>query len=209
MNDVDVGGVNLAAISSISGYGAATFLREDYTFTITSNAASYDSSGLKIDSGIFEVGQRYVLTFRMSKTSGIVNTIGGHMSGCTQKALHLNGVKQSKTWSAGITIPSGVTESVVELHFVYVGTASDNNLYIQPNRGATTSGAYAVQIWDIQVEKGTVATSWYPAIEDIEVEMELQLTNARAQITAATDAIRQEVETTYARADDLNTAVVR
>ena len=207
---MDVGGTNLAALSKVSAHGAGSVLVEDYIFTITSEAAAYDGTGLRISPDIFAPGGRCILTFRVRKTSGTLAGIGGHATAFSQAALYLDGEKRAERWTQGAPLPDDEEEHMIELHLIFGGGAEADALYIQPNRGfADASGPYSVQIWDLQVERGTVATDWYPAPEDIQDSMELQLTNARAQITAATDAIRQEVEATYARADDLDAAVAR
>lgn len=209
LNESEVGGVNLAALSRISANGTAVVLLEEFTFTITCEAAAYDGCGLKISSAIFAVGGRYILSFQLRRTSGTLSGIGGHMAGYEQAALYVDGQQCAESWNTGISWPDDGAEHRVELHLIYQGNAEDNDLYIQPNRGAAQSGPYSVQISQIQVERGNIATDWYPASEDIQENMELQLTNLRTQLLAATDAIRQEVEASYARADDLDSAVMR
>ena len=41
----------------------------------------------------------------------------------------------------------------------YNGSASDSNLYIQPNRNNGYSTNYVAEIWDLKLEKRTA--SWY------------------------------------------------
>lgn len=207
---MEVGGVNLAALSQISTSGTASVLLEEFTFTITCDAAAYDACGLMISSAIFVVGGRYILSFALRKTSGILSGVGGHMAGFEQEALYIDGQRRMDRWSSGTALPDDENEHRIELHLTYRGGAADNNLYVQPNCGfAETSGPYSVQISRIQVERGSIATDWYPASEDIQEHVELQLTNVRTQITAATNSIRQEVEADYARADDLENTVAR
>ena len=114
-----------------------------------------------------------------------------------------------KPWNNGVSVGNDTSEHSFEVHFTYLGNGSDKALYIQPNWGSASSGPYTLQIYDLKVETGIIATDWFPAPEDISDQIELQLQNARSQITATADAIRQEVEATYARADDLDKAVQR
>ena len=64
-------------------------------------------------------------------------------------------------------------------------------------------------MWDIQVERGTVATDWAPSPDDIQESVEMQLTDTRSQITSTAAAIRQEVEANYALSSDLSTVAAR
>lgn len=170
-----MGGVNLAALSHVSANGSGTLLVEEFIFTITCEAAAYDGTGLIIAPELFVAGKRYILTFRVRKTSGTLSGVGGHAAGFTQLALYVDGERRAEPWLLGTALPDDMEEHFVKLHLTCQGADANNALYIQPNRGFTqASGPYSVQIWDVQVERGAVATDWYPALEDIQESMELQ-----------------------------------
>lgn len=119
VNDVDVGGTNLAALSKIHAVGTANVLAEDYTITITCDAPAYDGCGVAISPDIFAAGKQYILTFKARKNSGSILGIGGQADGFVQQALYVDGSLKDDLWSTGTMLPNDGVEHAIELHLIY------------------------------------------------------------------------------------------
>ena len=174
----EIGGRNLLSKDNILSQ-TTPYTEEKYIYTGLYGAGA----GLKFPASIFEIGTRYVLSFKFKKISGTLTAIGGHCSGFSSfgKKFIIDGKKEeNRIYSQGYLMNDDSDVHSVEVYLIFNGDASDNNLYIQPNRGAyTQSNNNKFQIWDLQLEKGDKATAWTPAPEDIETD----INNARKTAT--------------------------
>src|SRR5699024_3921398 len=111
------------------------------------------------------------------------NKLGGHSIGKTQIKTVLDGVQLTGDYHQGIKVELSEGWHNVEYHFYFSGDRQDN-LYIQPNR-AFYQNYYEAIIKDIQLEKGTIATDWTPAPEDIDND----INNLSQEVTKNTTSL--------------------
>ena len=168
IDDIEIGGRNLAYSDSIS-HTATVNTAQDYSWNITKDSAYL---GTKISETIFEKGETYTLSFYLQKTGGTLNSIGGHTGGYTLLSQHIDGESVSG-YGSGISVLDDTSKHYVVLTFRANKEHSDNNVYIQPNRGEETSVTY--NLWNIKVEKGNKATDWTPAPDDMATKAEFNI----------------------------------
>ena len=166
---------NIASANNISYYGATPLQNTPYVY---SQNAGY-GNGLMFASSLFTVGKSYVLSFKFKKTSGTLTGIGGHCSGFdTQLFVVDDVISTTKTYSAGYTLSNDANVHTVKVYLRYKGTDSNNNLYIQPNRGAYNTNNNTFDYWDITLEEGVIAHEWQPPEADRSSKSEVtQLSN--------------------------------
>ena len=163
---------NLAYNSAISPYaltGANEFGMKvsDYKWHV-----SLDSqySGLQIDGSLFELGETYVLSYRFKKIDGVLEFIGGHRKGTELIAFYLDDAlvtSNDDQFGDKTIVVDDAKEHRVELIIKITDLNEFTHIYIQPNRGSTTH--IECYVWDIKLEKGTNATYWIPAPEDMTI----------------------------------------
>jgi len=166
IDNLEIGGRNLLSKANVLSQITA-YTEENYIYT----GLYGNGGGLKLPASLFEVGEKYVLSFKFKKISGTLTAIGGHCSGFSGygNRLVVDGVKEESRYSQGHLMSDDSDVHAVEVYVMFNGDTSDNNLYIQPNRGAyTQANDNKFQIWDLQLEKGNRKTDWTPAPEDIE-----------------------------------------
>lgn len=169
--NIAVGGRNLAASSKILPTVESVLVSE----TITESEHLYNinisgsNQGMYITTGHLTVGENYVLSYKFKKVSGTLSSIGGHCGGFTDVRAYMDGENIGGYHSAKAISDNTDTHSIV-VYLKYAGGASDNRLYIQPNRSTTSTGVF--DIWDIQLEKGDKATDWTPAPEDVDASIQ-------------------------------------
>lgn len=156
VDGISVGGRNLLTQASCKAnvyYSESAAWRSKYGVILPANIGNptFQTSNLN-DSGAFVVGETYTLSFT-AKADGTTNvytdlypdTIGGIFS---------NARREVTTTPRKIVMTDVLTSST-DLGNVYLrfwGLASDPK--------------YAIQIWDIKLEKGNKSTDWSPAPED-------------------------------------------
>lgn len=155
---------NLAALSKLSANNAQSTL-DGFTWHIVKTGGT---DGLIFDVSELTVGETYTFSFKVQKTSGSLQIIGGHAEAFTQKKFTIDGVDQSTSYMTGATVADDSEVREVVFTGVYHGNANTKNLYLQPNR--RLSIAAECDVWDIKVEVGDTATTWIPAEEDAPVE---------------------------------------
>lgn len=157
VDGISVGGRNLLTQASCKAnvyYSESAAWRSKYGVILPANTGNpvFQTSNLN-DSGAFVVGETYTLSFT-AKADGTTNvytdlypdTIGGIFS---------NARREVTTTPRKIVMTDVLTSST-DLGNVYLrfwGLASDPK--------------YAIQIWDIKLEKGNKSTDWSPAPEDL------------------------------------------
>ena len=186
---------NLATIDKLTVYtGSNTTVAHsfsDYKYFLDLGSA-YNGLGAKISASIFEPSTDYVLSFKYREvnqdrvpTGQIkIPTLGGHAPATwfvPNKIVYIsNGVQYFATninWPGPSYLPAHLAGDIsVRMYFSTtssVPTESDLNLYIQPGRGSTGE-SYATnlycEIWDVKIEKGTMATNWVADKKEIASE---------------------------------------
>lgn len=161
-NNIQVGGVNLVPFNDIALW-AGTQVRNRPNITITANS-SYQG-GVYIPASYIQLNTEYVLSFKIKKTSGSITKIGGH-HGTGISEVYIDGKKMPNAWNSSNTITNDTNEHYIVVKFKQTASASDNKLYIQPNRNNYTN-AFTCIFSDIQLEQGTKATSYKPNDADV------------------------------------------
>lgn len=164
---------NDGGIVSAGGSGRNLFIKENL---LTYNVNSYSwngyilscdgagSSGIKLPSSLFTVGETYALSFKFKKTDGTLINIGSHMLGFEQLEFSVDNSIVTNEYVIGYPLDDTTDTHAVYVILKYIGGSNDDNLYIQVNRSLDIPIKF--DIWDIKLEKGSVATDWSPAPED-------------------------------------------
>jgi phage minor structural protein len=156
VNGISVGGRNLltkAACKANACYTESATWRSGYGVTLptTSDNPTFQTSNLN-GGGAFAIGETYTLSFT-AKAEGTTNvytdlypdTIGG---------IFGNAQREVTTTPRKIVMTDVLTSS-----------ADLENVYLRFWR-MPSEPKFAIQIWDIKLEKGNKATDWSPAPED-------------------------------------------
>jgi phage minor structural protein len=190
--NLEIGGNNLASLDSL-GTWETPWIRDGYVFQL--RPSEIGRSGIRIDSSIFEEGKHYVLSYKMKKISGEITSIGGHNDiGRHTKGLFIDGENVSSRYRADY--PNDDKTHEIEYYFEVVDlSASDPDLYIQPNRGYYVY-EYEADIWDVQVEEGNKKTKWNPSYKDTQSQIDSavsRITSTEATLDIHADAIEARV----------------
>lgn len=189
VNNMTIGAKNIASRANV-GYITNAYTESNHVYTQSAGSGA----GLKFASTLFTVGEKYVLTFKIKKVSGTLTAIGGHSSGFTSNAFYVDGVKSSNTYAQGQTITDDTNTHKIEVYLTYNGNVSDNNLYIQPNRGGYNTNNNVFQMWDIMLVQGTKATDWSPAPEDTTAALTALQTDLQGQIDSKIETWSQSAD---------------
>ncbi|MDO6451712.1 phage tail spike protein [Oceanobacillus profundus] len=189
VSNIQIGGRNIVSNDSLS-MSLAT--QNGYVYRLTKTGAS--NPYLRVSRNHFDANSNYIATFKVKKISGTVFSMAGHSLSFESAVIYRDGVKlSSSNWSSGDqNYPNDTDTHFYEVHFstpASFPTDSAPYWYIQPNRSAYGEN-YALEIWDFQIEKGTKATDWTPAPEDIDQRM----TVAESHITQLADDITLKVD---------------
>lgn len=189
IDNLEIGGRNLAhseAISQTEGIvvSKTTGSGSKKSWELTKNT---EYAGTKISKSLFVAGETYTLSYFFKGVSGTLENIGGHSADFTFSRVVLDGkdvMTYETIYQDGLKIDENGTtdkpfkEHKVVLTFTVNATiANDENIYIQPNRGSVTSITY--ELWNIKLEKGSKATDWTLAPEDMATAAELKITDDR------------------------------
>ena len=181
---VQVGGRNLLYHSLIEQAGSGGWSRTGEVWQGTAGAGW----GLRFPASMFTVGESYVLSFYYQKVSGTLRGIGGHHSAFDNPKFEIDGTVQPSTFHSGRAMADDALAHYIVVYLKYNGGQTDNNLYIQPNRGAySSSNDSTFKIWNIKIEKGTRATDWSPAPEDQTTYIDTSLADSVESITTTID----------------------
>ena len=176
VDNIEIGGRNLAHNNVIahSGVTVNNALNDGvYGWNITKRDAY---AGTQLKDNIFTSGETYTLSYFFKGTSGTLKNIGGHSSDFTFLKIILDGKQldlnlNTNNYGVGIQLyEDGAEGTPFKEHYIALTflvkeeVSSDENFYIQPNRGLTDYIVY--DLWNIKVEKGNMATDWTPAPED-------------------------------------------
>ncbi|MEE3343745.1 MAG: LamG-like jellyroll fold domain-containing protein [Bacilli bacterium] len=130
---------NLMSDKELVNNGATLTRTNATTYTMTTASTT---AGAYIPASEFTAGKKYLLMFKVQKTAGTWKNIGGHSAAASQISFTIDGAAAGGTYaSPGTNMSSMNNTSVhtVEFEFTYNGGASDNNIYIQPNRSLADS----------------------------------------------------------------------
>ncbi|MBC5627747.1 shufflon system plasmid conjugative transfer pilus tip adhesin PilV [Clostridium sp. NSJ-6] len=214
LDNLQIGGRNLAKKGYITGHGTTPIIdRNKYTWSSNNNSA-----GLQLNADMFKSNRKYVLSFKMRKVSGTINRIGGHNTHGYIK-VYLDGTYNTNNYPGGMLYPQDEEIHEIRVEFTATNQSGNRNVYIQPNRGATTT-QYTVNVWDIQVEEGDKQTGYSVPIEDIESDIttvDTKLNTVTAEITTTKnkvaelntnlDGITQKVSSTETNVTNINASL--
>ncbi|MCT1904125.1 phage tail spike protein [Oceanobacillus sojae] len=192
VSSIEIGSVNLASLNNIEPSRPVSTVQDGYRFTLNRDDAG--NPGIRINHSVFIEDKDYVLSFKIKKISGDIQRIAGHaFAFTTTKGVYIDGVKIGNEWGNTVNpFPDDTEEHEVVVYLKYTPSdynGSDSNLYIQPNRPGYGFD-YKVEIWDIQVEQGTMKSAWQPSYEDTEQRM----TQAESEIVQLSDDMRFKVD---------------
>lgn len=188
---IEIGGRNLAALSVVveNARSNDTCVLNGYTWHFEKTEAA---TGLYIPAEVFEVGSTYVLSFKFQKTSGVLESVGGHCAGFEQKRFLVDSSASATTYAVGAAMTDDTETHEVECVLTFNGDVADNNLYIQINRRVETEVGF--DIWDVMLEKGNKATKWTPAPEDVDDDIKATDDGWRQAIEEQNTSITQNCE---------------
>ena len=127
-----------------------------YSGTLTKSASYW-----RINASKFTAGKTYILRYKIQKTAGTLKNIAGASVTATQQSFTVDGEASSIKYNISISTPASniaddTNEHTIEFKFLYNGNQTDNNIYIQPNRGYTDSvtvNLYDVELYEVVDER--------------------------------------------------------
>ena len=172
---LQVGGRNLVKNSMIISH-SGSLDKSDYissgTLISTVNGVN---QGFRFDSkSIYEANQQYVLSFCIQKQSGTIDQLGMTHNGKNHKNIKVvcDGISKGDFSQANTSVGAIMNDGNVHKIEIYFTTSSDiptdsgvSYTYIQLNKATGTP--CSAKITKFKLEKGTKATDWSPAPEDI------------------------------------------
>lgn len=169
IDEMKIGGRNLARKDVLKVYSSyASFSFKGHDINLSASSGSITSApGFYIDSKVFELTKKYVLSFDITVNSGTISTIGGESNSFTTNKTIIDGISIDGSWNSGKTTNWSSGKHRVEVYLTNKSTGV-KHLYIQPNRNANSFTPYSATISNLQLETGTICTDWTPAPEDIE-----------------------------------------
>ena len=186
VDGISIGGRNLLTKAACKGspyYAEDASWRSGYGVTLltTSDNPTFQTSNLN-GSGAFIIGETYTLSFT-AKADGATN-VYTDLFPDTISGIFGNAQREVTTTPRKIVI-TGVLTSSADLENVYL------RFWRMPSEPK-----FAIQIWDIKLEKGNKATDWSPAPEDIDGDvsaLEQRMTTAESKIDQKADSITLSV----------------
>lgn len=187
INNLSAGTVNLAAkkyVKAFYGNGFEASLTEtDYVYTVVTKS---HPGGIVINSDIFKPDAYYVLSFKFKFTDGIAEIngekekvyIAGHSDGFVTNKAILDGNEVEGDYPTGYEVTDPTSEHSISVYFKRksakeLESIGQPELYIQPERmpNPDTFGSDAtMQLWDLQITEGTIASAWSIPVEDAQEE---------------------------------------
>ena len=174
-NNFSIGGKNLACDKFITHSGVTVNNTinngSKKGWNITKNAGYH---GTRISQEILKSKETYTLSYFFQGTSGTLKNIGGHSADFIFSKIILDGVQMPSLSAYGNGIPldeDGSTDKPFKEHYIILTfvvnpeVLSDENIYIQPNRGVDMVITY--DLWNIKLERGNQVMDWTPAPEDM------------------------------------------
>ena len=168
---------NIVSLNDIQLWGGEGWKREGNKYRFSNNEKN--RGGIYIPANKIEQGQEYVLSFKMRKISGNVPVIGGHLHLATNSEVYIDGRRvitkytgehqyDTSDWSIGLDYPNDTNthEIVVKFKADRYDIVNDKSVHIQINR-RQYNYPYTVEIWDVQLEKGTEKTPYEPNSADL------------------------------------------
>lgn len=208
-DNVKVGGVNLASFHNWELF-SGSWMKDIKTYSIIlivnpsngSNGISQTVSSLNL-----EPNTEYVFSYKIRRLEGSLLRIGGHIDRAFEDGQYFK--------IDGSVYPSYMSPPIVQSlddgnwHYVeyyfktplsIVGT---DRIYIQVNRMNYTA-PLKVEIKEIQIEKGNIATPWRPSIEDVEADAQAKANKAEQNANTYTNTVKTQLQKDIA---DVNNSV--
>ena len=186
--NIEVGGRNLFAISELPALSAMEKVGNELTFM---NYYGY-GTGIKVGS-VLEVGKEYTISFKVKRLSGTASSsIAGSI--CFYDPLDDSFYRR---------FGGGGAETISET-FVLDSISEDDVIYIY----GSSTGVYEFK--DIKIEKGSTATPWTPAPEDLIETTDLKgniLGDVEGIVDASPRDIQSSKEVFTEHADDSHVQV--
>ncbi|MDO6448081.1 phage tail spike protein [Oceanobacillus profundus] len=195
LDGLEIGGRNIVSNNSLT-MSLAT--KNGYVYRLTKTGAS--NPYLRVSKNYFEPDSNYVATFKVKKISGTVNGMAGHnvSFGAGNGDIYRDRVKvySDRSWSSGDQdYPDDTNTHSYEVHFKTPKSFPADSApywYIQPNR-PNYGPNYVIEIWDFQIEKGTKATDWSPAPEDLATQSQFTQLSDNINLRVMKDDIINQI----------------
>lgn len=162
---------NLASVKIISGFSTSATntidIKKEKT-VITSDGVKY--LGIRLwNADVIKPATNYVLSYKIKVTSGVVESLGGHLFDSFTEVGNpiVNGVTQAGSYGGfPYACAIGTTYKVVmAFKSKDVVTSGTPGVFIQPNR-ISYGLAYTAEISEIKLEEGTTDTLYLPSPDD-------------------------------------------
>ena len=184
INGVQVGGRNLALNTSTP-----------LTLTNFTGASNYCTREYKVPIKGLELNDRLTISYDFEYTN---------LTKGSSASIYLHGWGKTSGWSNGVNIRDnfntgnvtwGTTtkKTIRQKSYMIVNsiTLTDSEIYLRVRTDGITGGSFTIK--NFKIEKGSKATDWTPAPEDITSEIDTKINSAKAEIKVTTDAITQNV----------------
>jgi hypothetical protein len=187
LDNIEVGGRNLAVYGSIASYSPTTstatldlsnFIKEGGVIISRSAQPNY---GPMLDRYVaYEEGKQYIISFKMKAISDGVNSFHVYNGyGHIFDSIYIDGVRVGRMHQE-LAFPTDKNYHKVEIYFTASATTnppeSQNTQHTLLQVMKTTAIAYTVQLLGFKIEEGTKATDWTPAPEDVDSKIEANTT---------------------------------
>ena len=169
-NSIQVGGVNLIEFNKLENNGYLNFTKQRPKITVEYNKNDTQPAIQLPDYSVIEKGYEYVLSYNFKKISGTISKIGMPLTttGCENVQIYIDNTFYSLNTGSdvGFTVnyTADTNEHKVIIKFKTTSEVKEQNI-IQFNRKLTT--AFKVEVSNIQLEVGNVATEYKPNDADI------------------------------------------
>lgn len=177
INNVQIGGRNLATISNIKSYSGGRLVNTNY----------YSVEGTRINAKNQSLNN-HLIGFKIHTDGIIAYTI----SGTTDLKTVMVYFRCHDSNDDIIQEQKFKTTTVIDDKFTLTfNDIPDNTHYFNIGVGNTNLSNYYID--KLKIEKGNKPTDWTPAPEDVTSEIETKINTAKSEIKVTTDAISQNV----------------
>lgn len=229
IDNLQIGSKNLAKKGCFSKYNTATDTTVTDTNFVKNGSVTFSrkaviNEGPMIDRFVvYEVGKEYVISFKLKKTAGTVNSIHVY-NGCghTNSSVYIDGVYKG-TLAQDLAFPTDTNYHNIEIYFKAGsanrgdGTAINTvHTILQPMKG--TAGTYTMEVLNFKIEAGNKPTGWTPAPEDIQSYIDSKAnatdvynkseTYTQAQVNSAIKVAKESIELGVSNTYETKTNVV-
>lgn len=112
-------------------------------------------TGICFPARFFEKEKYYTLKFYIKPIEGELTSVAGHSNCAYYQKFYINGIEQKAAFVTGASVSPALGEELeCVLIFQFIASGSDDNLYIQPNRGNNYDTACRCIISNITLYEG-------------------------------------------------------